>query len=217
MNQTDALHEGLKQMLNYLPMIYNQQRVTTEFNGVFTIKYPYKSIPNNAIIFMLPLYNSIETSTFNKLAIKYAEVVDSEVIYNTVKEYNILVENMDGSKRPATKGDIVANKLCMFRFISNNNSDVILCNTSLHKDISCTSLYVTNKTKFYAPPVVISGYSISGSEIEDSIVLASAFNALTKRVEDLENKFKVGTESAEEYFANNPNAADGTIYLQMEN
>ena len=24
-NKTDALHEGLKKMLNYLPMIYNQQ------------------------------------------------------------------------------------------------------------------------------------------------------------------------------------------------
>lgn len=216
MNKTDALHEGLKQMLNYLPMIYNQQRITKEFDGVFTIKYPYKSIPNNAIIFMLPLYNSIQTDSFNKLTIKYATVVNSEVVYNEEKTYNIMVENIDGTKRPATKGDIVANRLCMFRFITNNNSDIILCNTSMHKDISCTSLYVTNKTKFYTPPVVVSGYSASGAEIEDTLALNSTVNNLIKRVELLENKFKVGTTSAEEYFNNNPNTPDGTIYLQLE-
>lgn len=216
MNKTDALHEGLKQMLNYLPMIYNQQRVTKEFDGVFTIKYPYETIPNNALIFMLPLCNSIKTDGFNKLVIKHAKVIDSEVTYNDSKEYNIMVENIDGTKRPATKGDIVANRLCMFRFISNNNSDIILCNTSIHKDISCTSLYVTNKTKFYTKPSVVVDYSVSGNEIEDEVVLNSDFTKLLKRVEVLENKFKVGTETAEEYFNNNPNTPNGTIYLQLE-
>ena len=215
MNKTDALHEGLKQMLNYLPMIYNQQRVTKEFDGVYTIKYPYDTIPNNALIFMLPLSSSIADKT-NKLVIKHAKVINSEVTYNEVKEYNIMVENMDGTKRPATKGDIIANKLCMFRFITNNNSDIILCNTSMHKDISCTALCVTNKTKFYLPPTVVIGKSISGAEIEDTLVLNSTVDALTKRVEALENKFKVGTMSAEEYFNSNPNDPAGTIYLQVE-
>ena len=59
-NKTDALHKGLKQMLNYLPMIYNQQ-ASANNTGEIIIKYPYDSIPNNALLFVLPsLYRARE-------------------------------------------------------------------------------------------------------------------------------------------------------------
>ena len=125
MNKTDALHEGLLKMLNYLPMIYNQRTPASTWNGNFTIRYPYKEIPDNALIFVLPLYNSLDnssTSDINKLTIQYATVSQdgSQISYQNSKTYNIVIEGQDGSKRPATVGDIIANKLCVFRFITNN-------------------------------------------------------------------------------------------------
>ena len=44
----NALNEGLKKMLNYLPMIYNQQQLSTVNTGEITIKYPYDKVPDNA-------------------------------------------------------------------------------------------------------------------------------------------------------------------------
>lgn len=215
-NKTDALHKGLQQMLNYLPMIYNQQASAN--TGEIIIKYPYSSIPNNALLFVLPLYNSVEDNVNipNKLTIKFAQVSQdgTTVGYSKGKQYNILVEDTNGTKRRASKGDIVANRLCMFRFISNNATDIILCNNPVYNNLKCSTLCITNSTKFYEIPKFVT--SIDGVEKEINLALESKVQELITRVDALEKKFRVGTKSAEEFFEENPNEPKGTIYLQVE-
>lgn len=214
-NKTDALHEGLKKMLNYLPMIYNQQQLGYVNTGEITIKYPYDKIPDNALLFVLPLYSSLENN--NKLTIKFAKVSqDGKTIgYTTTKTYNIMVEDTNGSKRMASTGDIIANRLCMFRFITNNSSDIILCNNPIYNNLKCSTLCITNSTKFYEIPKVIY-YTNMGVEQEVELALSSDVQALKERVEKLENKFVYGTDTAEKYFEDNPNTPSGTIYMQVE-
>lgn len=213
-NKTDALHEGLKKMLNYLPMIYNQQQTSVN-TGEIVIKYPYDKIPENALLFVLPMYNSL--SSGNKLTIKLATVSQNGTVvsYTTTKQYNIMVEDTNGKKRAAGLGDIVANRLCMFRFITNNSSDIILCNNPIYNNLKCSTLCITNSAKFYETPKVIY-YTNQGVEKEVELALASDLQDLAARVTALENKFVTGTDSAEEYFENNPNAPQGTIYMQVE-
>lgn len=213
-NKTDALHEGLKKMLNYLPMIYNQQQTSVN-TGEIVIKYPYSKIPENALLFVLPMYNSL--SSGNKLTIKFATVSQNGTVvsYTTTKQYNIMVEDTDGKKRAAGLGDIVANRLCMFRFITNNSSDIILCNNPIYNNLKCSTLCITNSAKFYETPKVIY-YTNQGVEKEVELALSSDLQDLAARVTALENKFVTGTDSAEEYFENNPNAPQGTIYMQVE-
>ena len=215
MTNTEALYEGLKKMLNYLPMIYNQQQLSTVNTGEITIKYPYDKVPDNAILFVLPLYSSLESN--NKLTIKFAQVQQDgkAVSYSTTKTYEIMVEDTNGTKRKAGLGDIVANRLCMFRFITGNSSQIILCNNPIYNNINCSTLCITNSAKFYKVPTVIY-FTNQGVEKEAPIALDQDLQSLAARVTALENKFKVGTDTAEKYFENNPNAPEGTIYLQVE-
>lgn len=213
-NNLNALQQGLKKMLNYLPMIYNQQLEAVN-TGEFIIKYPYDTIPDNAILFVLPLYSSLESN--NKLTIKFAQVSQdgTAINYATTKSYDIMVEDTNGTKRSASLGDIVANRLCMFRFITGNSSQIILCNNPIYNNLSCSTLCITNQAKFYQIPKVIY-HTVQGTEVSDQVALDQDLKKLAERVEALENKFKVGTDTAKEYFEKNPNTPKGTIYLQVE-
>ena len=222
-NKTDALHEGLKKMLNYLPMIYNQRIPASTWDGNITIRYPYKEIPDNAILFVLPLYNSLDntnTPNINKLTIQYATVSQdgSTISYQTSKTYNIVIESQDGSKRPATVGDIIANKLCMFRFITNNKKDIVLCNNPIYNNLQCTSLYITNESIFRELPIYEYSTTINGVVTTKQTTLATAENILDlkRRLDLLEQRLQIGTESPEEFFSNNSNLPQDTIYFQTE-
>ena len=222
-NKTEALHEGLKKMLNYLPMIYNQRIPSTTWDGNIVIRYPYKDIPDNAILFVLPLYSSIdnkETPNINRLTIQYATVSQdgSAISYQDSKTYNIVVESQDGSKRPATVGDIIANKLCMFRFITNNKKDIVLCNNPIYNNLQCTSLYITNESIFKELPIYEYSTTINGVVTTKQTTLATAENILDlkRRLDILEQRLQIGTESPEEFFSNNSNLPQDTIYFQTE-
>ena len=222
-NKTDALHQGLKKMLNYLPMIYNQRTPSSTWDGNMVIRYPYKEIPDNAILFVLPLYSSLDNKTtpnINRLTIQYATVSqDGSVIsYQTSKTYNIVIESQDGSKRPATVGDIIANKLCMFRFITNNKKDIVLCNNPIYNNLQCSSLYITNESKFRELPIYEYLTTINGVVEKKQTTLATAEDIakLNERLTNLENRLQVGTESPEDFFNNNPNLPQDTIYFQTE-
>ena len=67
MNKTDALHEGLLKMLNYLPTIYSQRTIASTWDGNFIIRYPYKEIPDNALLFVLPLYSSLSNNEVSNI------------------------------------------------------------------------------------------------------------------------------------------------------
>ena len=224
MNTTDALHQGLIKMLNYLPMIYNQRPIDDiMWKGEYIIRYPYKSIPENALLFMLPTNNSIDNSrtpNINKLTIQYATVSqDGKTIsYQTSSTYNILIEEQDGSKRYATEGDIIANKLCVFRFITNNTTDIILCNNPRYDNLQCSSLHVTNNTVFKRLPEYIHQEEINGvsTTVRSHLADQSEVDRLNADLELLKNKFQIGTESPEKFFEENKYLPNNTIYFQME-
>lgn len=213
MDTSNALNEGLKKMLNYLPMIYNQQQLEKE--GEFIIKYPYESIPENAILFVLPLYNSVTSD--NKLKIKFATVnsTTKAVTYTITKTYNIFIEEVAGTRRAATKGDIIANRLCMFRFMSHHSSDIILCNSPTYNNLSCSTLCTIGEAKFYTTPEVVY-YTGVGVERTTPLALNTDLEKLASRVAALENKIKFGTDPVDKYLENNPTTPKGTIYIQVE-
>ena len=223
MNKTDALHEGLLKMLNYLPMIYNQRTPASTWNGNFTIRYPYKEIPDNALIFVLPLYNSLDnslTSDINKLTIQYATVSQDgrQISYQNSKTYNIVIEGQDGSKRPATVGDIIANKLCVFRFITNNKQDVVLCNNPIYNNLQCSTLYITNEATFRQLPIYRYLKTINNvvTEVDTTLATAEDIASLSARLTALEQRLQIGTDSPEKFFEENNSLPENTIYFQTE-
>lgn len=223
MNKTDALHEGLLKMLNYLPTIYSQRTVASTWDGNFIIRYPYKEIPENALLFVLPLYSSLsnnEVSNINRLTIQYATVSqDGKTIsYQNSKTYNIIIEEQNGSKRPATLGDIIANKLCVFRFITNNKKDIVLCNNPIYNNLQCSSLYITGKSTFNELPVYEYLTTINNVVVTNRTSLATAeeIAKLSARLTALEQRLQIGTKAPEEFFEENPNLPENTIYFQTE-
>lgn len=213
MNQSEALQQGLIKALSHLPTIY-EQRETGDWTGEYVIRYPFKEVPKNTILLMLPLRNAVDGA--NKLTIKYATVSGQDTVdYSTSKTYNILVEGNNGRKRPAGTGDIVANRLCVFRFITNNPHDVILCNNPVYNDLTCSSLEVTQETRFHQLPRHV--YTNEhGVEQTTELVTQVQLSELEDRVAQLESRLQVGTVSPEEFFEANQNLPENSIYFQTE-
>lgn len=208
----NKLIEGLLKMLGYIPMIYNQQNKVMD--GNFIIKYPEEKVLNNALLFILPITNSIEGS--NTLTIRYTKADADGNISHTNKTYNILVEGIDGRKRNASIGDIVANRLCMFRFVTGDNNNIILINNPNYNNIKVASLVVTNSTELYSVPKIMGFVEDQGYTQIDTLATLSQVAKLEKRVSAMENKFVSGTISPEKFFDTNPDLEDGTIYIQVE-
>lgn len=213
----EAFQKALSTVLKFLPQIYTQ-RETTNNEGEIVINYPYSSLPNNVILFVLPyrgsLDNEYEKGHYNTLTIRYHNSV-----YNPAtgkyelqeeatlrKSYKILVEDNDGKKRSCRSGDILADRLCMIRFSDQDAGSVILCNSPMYNNIYCSTLSVTNDVSFKRLPTVNGINLATSKEVSD----------LSKEVSALSSRIITGTEDAEVYFANNPSLPKGTIYLQIE-
>jgi hypothetical protein len=216
--------------LKYNAYVYNQLSALTDtWNGDYKIEYLYEKIPDNSLLFMVPKYSSLPTgipndtdgeeysTTYvdsNKLTIRYLigtrtdEHGNKRGVYNS-KVYKIYVEAPEGSMRLAGEGDIIANRLAIFRFIKGDKDSVILTNSPIYNSVSLSNLTVTNKATFYSRPVILDPIT------KDEIPLATNTDllSLTKRVEKLENKFQYGTEDAENALID---ADVGTIYIQVE-
>lgn len=209
----DELYKGILTVLKYLPKVYTQKEYRDGFPGYIYIHYPYEDIPNNAILFVLPMRGSVEysESSVNKLVIQYWQPsVDDKgnptVVVTKEKAYDILIEQADGSKRYATLGDILPDRLCMFRFVKSSADYVVLCNDPIHGDVYCSSLKVTGETVFNQAPKVNQFKVVTSNELAD----------IDKRLGELENKIKTGTQTAESFFKENPGLPVGTIYIQTE-
>lgn len=203
MSIPDALKESLIKVIQYMPQVYAQRELGND--GEIYIKYPYKEIPSNALLFVLPIKGSEIDN--NKLIVRYgtASLDGTTINYNTTKIYRILVEDIDGHKRDATTGDILPDRLCIFRFVSTDSKSVILCNSPLHGEMSCSKLLVTGDVELYKTPTV------------NGVKLASNGDIIkiNERLDALEKKFIIGTLSPEEYLSENT-VPDGTIYIQTE-
>lgn len=225
MLQSDEMTKALSTVLKYLPQIYAQREISDNV-GEIIINYPHKELPSGIILYVLPYRNSIEEnintpSQSNVLTIKYhttklnPDTNKYELTSIETKKYSIFVEGTNGTKRPASSGDILADRLCMFRFSSKNSPEVILCNSPMYGNIFCNTLEIGNDLRLYKKPVIgVKGKD--GFEVTDTLVTQSELKELQDKVNAIDNRIKVGVQTPEQYFSANPNAVEGTIYLQME-
>ena len=225
MYQSDQVLKALSTVLKFIPQIY-PQRIVSDNQGEIIINYPHKEIPSNIILYVLPYRSSINIdkntpSQSNMLTINYhttklnPTTKKYELTSIETKHYSIIVEDTNGKKREAEAGDILADRLCMFRFSTKNSNEVILCNSPLYGDVFCNKLEVVEELKLYGKPVI--GVKEGGVFVpKDSLVTKSELKELQDKLDSLAKKLIVGTQTPEQYFSANPNAEEGTIYLQME-
>lgn len=222
MLQSDEMAKALSTVLKYLPQIYTQREISDNV-GEIIINYPHKELPSGIILYVLPYRNSIEEnintpSQSNVLTIKYhttklnPDTNKYELTSIETKKYSIFVEGTNGTKRPASSGDILADRLCMFRFSSKNSQEVILCNSPMYGNVFCNTLEIGNKLTLKELPVLV---DTEGEEV-DRLVSYKELKELKEKINSLDSRLVVGTKTPEQYFSSTPNAAEGTIYLQME-
>ena len=211
MTETE-MYKLISNNLKYGAYVYNQiNLLPSEWNGNYTIEYLYDSIPNNSLLFMVPVYSSIEGT--NSLTLRY--LVRTEKVGDVIKgiyqskNFTIYVENPEGILTKATKGDIIAHRLCIFRFIKGDDDTVILVNSPSYNSVSYNNISVTGEAKFYNTPVVVD--KSTGSKIP--LATKTDFISLENRVATLERKFIYGSIEAEEALID---AEPGTIYIKVE-
>lgn len=219
----DEILQLLANNLKYSAYVYTQlSKHSTAWDGDYTIEFLYESLPDNCLIFMVPKYSSLSTRRTtsteqvieaNKLTIKY--LIGTETVGGirrgkyTSKTYNIYTETPEGNLTLATKGDIIANRMAMFRFIKGDKDSVILINSPLYNSVSLSTLTVTNKTTFFTRPVVVDSYTSA----EVPLATNTDLLALEQRVKKLEDKFQYGAIDPEEALID---AEVGTIYIRVE-
>jgi hypothetical protein len=130
-----------------------------------------------------------------------------KVIYPE-RTFDIIVEQNDDKPRKAKKGDIIANRMCIFRF-RNSSNQVILCNSPLYNDAIFSNLKVTNANFINLPT-----YRDPKSPfLEYTLVTSKELDELKERITKLENRIKFGTEEPEDALQDCPT---GTIYIRYE-
>lgn len=208
--------------LKYSAYVYTQLNTIGNWNGDYKIEYLYEKIPDNSLVFMVPRYSSLPTRqtdglenivTANKLTVRF--LVGVETVNGVkhgkylAKSYTIYVENSEGVLTLASKNDIVANRMAIFRFIKGDEDSVILINSPIYNSVQLSTLSVTNEALFYTRPVTVD--RTTGAKIP--LATNTDLLALENRVKTLENRIQYGTEDAEEALANAPL---GTIYIKVE-
>ena len=211
MTETE-MYKLISNNLKYGAYVYNQiNLLPSEWEGRYTVEYLYDQIPNNCLLFMVPVYSSIEgTNTLILRYLKGTEKINGVLkgVY-TSKQFTIYVENPEGILTKATKGDIIAHRLCIFRFIKGDDDTVILVNSPLYNSVSYNNIAVTGEAKFYNPPVVVD----KNTDSKIPLITKADFISLENRVATLERKFIYGSIEAEEALID---AEPGTIYIKVE-
>lgn len=218
LNQTKTAKQELETVLGfagslvkYGAVCYTQTKLSNTANGEFVIRYPYSELPNNGLLFMVPQFSSItyQPGHYNKLILKYPQTkADGTTSYTGTKTYSMIKEDSNGTHSAVTKGDIIANRLAIFRFISGDNNTVILVNNPQYNNLQVSSLHVTNNVSFENIPSV-------AKEDNTYVQLATTEEVLNleNRVKALEGKFLYGLADAEDALYNAP---EGTIYIKIE-
>lgn len=211
--ETNILNSIL-QNLKYMPYVFTQ--VATGYNGEYIIRYPHRKVPDNSLLFMLPVRNA--HPDLNKLVILLPTTSRDEdnnlvVTYDDDdrKEYTIVMESNDGTVSKAKEFSLVANRLAIFRFLKGDKDTVVLTNNPNYHELNMNSIMVNNEAVFRQVPIYKPDPDDSSKDSE--FVTKSEYNELLKRVEDLENRFVFGEKDAQEALADKP---DGTMYVKVE-
>ena len=211
------LNEAIIKTLKYSPYVYQQATNISNKTGEFMIRFPYKELPPNSLLYFLPTANSVQcdAKTKNKLRIKFVYTDENgETKYGNDKYYTILVEQTNGHTKFASDGHIVAGRLCIFRVPAVDDDTIVLINSPIYNEVALSSLVVTNEATFYEPPKVLKEKEQEGDPDEYvELISEDQFEALRARVEALEQKFQVGTIDAETALSGRP---DGTFYVKVD-
>ena len=208
---TDAeLFQLLEKSLRYAGIVYSQSLYSTHsnaFDNNFILEYKHQDIPTDSLLFFVPSVSSNGTGCKLTIRIPYTVQGETSIRYRD-DVYDIIVEKNDGTTRAAKENDIIAFRLCIFRF-RKGTKKIILCNSPLYDDASYTSLTVTD-CKFLNVPEVHNPESV---QEKITLVTSKQFSELQERVAKLEQKFIMGVEDAEEVLADKP---AGTVYIKYE-
>jgi len=200
--------ELLEQVLPYLPKVYTQASyIPTTDNNLrkFGLIYKFSHLPSDCLIFFVPTQSSVNGK--NKLVIKVpSSSIDDNVTYSE-REFNIVIETNDGKTREAGLGDIIAYRLCIFRFAKGNTGTIILTNSPTYNSIQVSNMVATNANFLNVPTV--GENSISRIKLATLADLSSILERLTS----VEDRIIYGTADPDEALATKPN---GTIYVQVE-
>ena len=199
----------LQNTLKYEGIVYNQSSYSTNMEStgtLFTLEYKHTSIPEDSLLFFVPAFSSSGPS---QLKIRVPYKVAGEVDYRyTDKIYDIVVETNNGLTRTVAANDIIAYRMCIFRFKKGSNK-IILCNSPLYDEALFSSLRVTNCEFLNVPTIV------NNDNANDIITLTTSKQllALEERVAALEQKIIFGTEDPDVMLSGKP---AGTVYIQIE-
>lgn len=199
----------LEKSLKYTPILYRQSTYSIDqnaFGNDYILEYKQTDIPEDSLLFFIPAYSSNDSATC-KLTIRVPSVNSSGTYSYSDIVYDIIVEQNNDMPRKAGQGDIIANRMCIFRFRSITKQ-VILCNSPLYNDAIFSNVKVVN-AKFTNMPV----YVDPNTNIEYALVSTKELSELKNKVTALENKIKFGTQDPEEALRDLP---AGTIYIQHE-
>lgn len=173
------------------------------------MEYKHADVPDDSLLFFVPTVscNDIGGDAKLKIRIPYLVNSNSDRVRYTDVVYDILVEEDDATMRKAIKGDIVAYKMCIFRFQKSANR-AILCNSPQRNDVSYSSLKATNAL-FINPPKMID----PENNLQYELVSKKEFNALVEKVNKMDEKIFAGTLDPEVALEGKP---AGTIYIQYK-
>lgn len=195
--------------LTFTPILYYQ----VSYNGSLVGKqgYDYKierkqDLPNTGcILYVVPLYSSKDHD--NTDSTKQATLSIKRGAQ--VKVYPIEVETNTGITRKVKKGDIIGNRMAMFRFKPGLDKAILINSPAFNEvgysKISATDALFINKPRQYVPGVQEQSYP--------TLVSSNEFGELTARVKKLEERTIFGTEDAETALEDSD---IGTIYIQVE-
>lgn len=204
----ERIEQMLAEMLPYMPRIYTQSSYTPTTNAnerVFNLVYKFSYLPSDSLLFFLPTQSSVKGS--NKLVIKVPKADASGQITYKDTAFDIVIETNNGSTREATEGDIIAYRLCTFRFAKANTNTVVLTNSPSYNSLKISELSATNALFLNVPQ--IGPNSLEATKIATLADLSELEVKITK----LEDKIIFGTKDPEEALAGKPN---GTLYVQIE-
>lgn len=207
--EQETLFRLLEKSLKYTGIVYNQTSHITnqqEYANSFTLEYKYEDIPTDGLLFFVPKTSSNGDKIESYLNIR------TPISNNSYKDnyLKIVKETSTNGYQSIGTGDIIANRLCIFRFRKDyiGNTVAVLVNSSLFNDVSLTNAQITN-CEFLNVPTVKNYEGTAPIKIATSKDIVS----LIARIEALENKILFGTDEPDEALANKPS---GTIYIKVE-
>lgn len=197
----------LEKSLKYTPIVYKQSLFDINqenFNNIFTMELKYTDLPDDCLLFFLPSVSSNESGEC-KLRLRIPN--KSYTIYSEIV-YPILVEQNTNVLRAAGLNDIIANRLCIFRF-RKTSKQAVLCNSPMLNDAMFSTIKTTN-AEFVNKPII---RDQENPNITYELVTTKEYDELLNRIKKLESKIRFGTEEPEDALKD---ANTGTIYIQYE-